>query len=258
MEMSAKAGIKVILNGQGADELFFGYNNMAQAILSRQFKSVEFKTFKENIEGMNLGKGYLFRTLLKSIFPKIEHNLRNKSRINRRSIIRPSLLKDVDNELISIFKNNNIYDVWKESIYGVHIPHLVHYDDRNGMASSVEGRMPFLDHRIAEYISKIRPEEFLKNGMRKYILREACKQYLPEIIYKRKDKIGFYTPLINVLHKEQTWITEQLRVNQLLTDEHITKLIVKLHKKTLQVNDALQIWRCISVNIWMKNFSIKC
>ena len=256
MEMSAEAGIKVILNGQGADELFFGYNNMAQAILSKQFKSVAFNQFKENIDGMNLGKNYLFRTLLKSLFPRIEYNLRTRSRIKRRNIIRPELLSNVDNHLISLVKYSNIYDVWKESIFGVHIPHLVHYDDRNGMAYSVEGRMPFLDHRIAEFISRIRPEEFLKRGMRKYILRESCKQYLPDIIYQRKDKIGFYTPLINVLVNEKEWVIDKLKSNSILTDIHINTLTNRLSSNNIDINDALQIWRTISVNIWMKAFNV--
>jgi len=256
MEMASKAGIKVILNGQGADELFFGYNNMAQAILSKQFKSAEFSQFNENIKGMDLGKNYLLRTLLKSLFPKMEFDLRTKSRINRRKILKPSILEMVNNNLASLYKYNNIYDVWRESIYGVHIPHLVHYDDRNGMAFSVEGRMPFLDHNIAEYIAKIKPEEFLKKGLRKFILRESCKQYLPDVIYNRKDKIGFYTPLINVLYAEQQWVSEKLNSNELLTRTHINKLQTGIKSKTLTINDALQIWRGISMTIWMKNFNI--
>ena len=256
MEMAANAGIKVVLNGQGADELFFGYNNMAQAILSRQIKSGEFSNFRENIEGMNLGRNYLMRTLLKSVFPKMEHSLRTRSRIQRRNIIKPELLRNVQNGLVSL-KYQSIYDVWRESIYGVHIPHLVHYDDRNGMAYSVEGRMPFLDHRIAEYIAQIKPEEFLKKGMRKYMLREACRQYLPDIVYERKDKIGFYTPLINVLCNEQEWVSGRLSENGLLTEHHVQTLKNKLKSRTLEINDALQIWRCISLSIWMKKFNVE-
>lgn len=256
MQMAAHAGIKVILNGQGADELFFGYNNMAQAILSKQFMSVNFTNFKENIDGMNLGKNYLYRTLLKSVFPKIEFNLRTRSRINRRNIIRQAILDQVDNSLVSLFKYNNIYDVWRESIYGVHIPHLVHYDDRNGMAYSIEGRMPFLDHTIAEYIAHIKPEEFLKKGLRKYILRESCKQYLPDSIYNRKDKIGFYTPLIQVIYAESKWIADQLKDNSFLTPAYINKLLTNMQAKRLQINEALQIWRGISLTIWMEAFDM--
>lgn len=257
MEMAAKAGIKVILNGQGADEIFFGYNNMAQAILSQQFKSFQFGKFSENLDTLNLGSGYFFRTLLKSFFPGMEYDLRRKSRIGRRSIIRPALLDNVDNSLVSLYKYNNIYDVWCESIYGVHIPHLVHYDDMNGMANSVEGRMPFLDHRIAEFVAKIKPEYFLKNGMRKYILRESCRQYLPDMVYNRKDKIGFFTPLISVLKEDANWVKGELTENKILVPEHLNQLHQKLSNNTLEINDALQIWRCISVNMWMKEFHIK-
>jgi len=97
----------------------------------------------------------------------------------------------------------------------------------------------------------------LKNGMRKYILREACKQYLPEIVYERKDKIGFYTPLINILGNDEKWVTDQLNHNHLFTDEHINKLLKKLKTKSLETNDALQIWRSISLNVWMKKYNIE-
>jgi asparagine synthase (glutamine-hydrolysing) len=257
MNMAADAGIKVILNGQGADELFFGYNNMTQAILSHQFKSLRLSKFANNITGMKLGKGFLLRVLLESFFPNLEYFLRTKSRIKRRDILRPELSGNVDNKLISLYKYNNTYNVWRESVYGVHIPHLVHYDDRNAMAFSIEGRMPFLDHRIAEYVAKIRPCDFIKDGMRKYILRESCKEYLPGVVYERKDKIGFYTPLVNSLNQDQAWILPQLEKNDLLTADRTKELLNKFNTNSLSVNDALHIWRCLSINTWMKKYNVK-
>ena len=257
MEMAAKAGIKVILNGQGADELFFGYSNMARAILSEQLKEMQLKRFSSNLSAMKMGNGYFMRTMLESILPTIEYNMRLKSRIKRRSIIKPGMLHNVDNDLISLFKYNSVYNVWRESMYGVHIPHLVHYDDRNAMAYSIEGRMPFLDHRIAEYVATIRPTEFLKNGMRKYILRESCKQYLPDIVYNRTDKIGFYTPLTDLLNKDAGWVSEQLNDSELLNKDTISKFTGMLANKSIAVSDALQVWRCISVHLWMKEYNIK-
>ena len=256
MNMAAEAGIRVILNGQGADELFFGYNNMAQAILLQQFKSMQFRKFYDNLKAMRLGKTYMLRTLLKSLSPGTETKLRERSRISRRDIIDPQLLQGVDNSLVSLSNSGTFYDVWRESIYGVHLPHLVHYDDRNGMAYSIEGRMPFLDHRIAEYVATIRPEDFLKHGFRKYILRESCKQYLPDIIYNRTDKIGFFTPLIDALTKDEKWVTEQMHNRRILKEENVKTLLAKLSSKTLTIPDALQIWRSISVNIWMEEFNV--
>ena len=255
MNMAAEANIKVILNGQGADELFFGYNNMAQAILLQQFKSMQFGKFYENLNAMKLGKKYMLRTLLKSMAPGMETKLRTRSRIQRREIIDPTLLKNVDDSLVALYKYNNIYDVWRESIYGVHLPHLVHYDDRNGMACSIEGRMPFLDHRIAEFVATIRPEDFLKHGMRKYILRESCKQYLPELVYNRTDKIGFYTPLIDALTKDQEWVKTQTQSRHLLKDDYQQTLFNKLAGKTLTVPEATQLWRSLSANVWMNEFN---
>ena len=256
MGMAAQAGIKVILNGQGADELFFGYNNMAQAILLQQFKSMHLGSFYENLKAMKLGKTYMLRTMLKSLAPGIETKLRNRSRVNRRDILQPALLQGVDNSLVSLYNYDSIYDVWKESIYGVHIPHLVHYDDRNGMANSIEGRMPFLDHRIAEYVATIQPDSFLQHGLRKYILRESCKQYLPDIIYNRTDKIGFYTPLIDALAKDKDWVSTQLQSKPLFKEQTVKDLLHKLSAKTISVHEALQIWRGISTNTWMTQFGV--
>jgi len=256
MNMAAEAGIKVVLNGQGADELFFGYNNMAQAILLQQFKSLQMGKFYDNLNAMKLGKMYMLRTLLKSLSPGTETKLRERSRISRRDIIDPKMLSGVDNSLVALSDSDTFYDVWRESIYGVHLPHLVHYDDRNGMACSIEGRMPFLDHRIAEYVATIRPEDFLKHGLRKYILRESCKQYLPELIYNRTDKIGFFTPLIDALTRDEQWVVTQMQRRQILKAETEKALIAKLSSKTLTIPEALQIWRNISVNIWMDEFNV--
>jgi asparagine synthase (glutamine-hydrolysing) len=257
MNMAAGAGVKVILNGQGADELFFGYNNMVQAVLSRQLKNLQLKKLYKNLQVMKLGNRLVLRSFLESFLPDLEYKLRTRSRIHRRNIINSHILNLIDNSAISLHKYNNTYNVWKESIYGVHIPHLVHYDDRNGMANSVEGRMPFLDHRIAEYVATIKNGEFLKDGLRKYILRESCKQYIPTSVYTRTDKIGFYTPLVSTISKEKNWVSEHLKNNVYFKNQHTSNLLAKLHNDTLTVNEALQIWRCLSAGIWMKKFNIK-
>lgn len=230
---------------------------MAQAILSKQLKSLQLNKFYQNLSIMKLGNRYLFRSILESFLPGLEYNLRTKSRISRRNIINNSIINQVDDSIISLHNYNNIYNVWMESIYGVHIPHLVHYDDRNGMSCSIEGRMPFLDHRIAECVANIKTTDFLKNGLRKYILRESCKQYIPKSVYNRTDKIGFYTPLVNALKKDKNWVFAKLKDNTLYKNEHTKELLDKMNMDKLNVNEALHIWRCLSVIIWMNEYKIK-
>lgn len=255
MNMAAEAGIKVILNGQGADELFYGYDNMAQAILLKQMRSLQISKFLKNVNTMQTRKGYFSRTLLKSFLPALEHKLRIRSRNNRRSILHNAITTKVEDEMIALYKYDNLYDVWKESFLGVHIPHLVHYDDRNGMACSVEGRMPFLDHRIADVVAKIKPEAFLEQGLRKYLLRKTCKKYLPELIYNRTDKLGFYTPILTAVQNDKDWVKLHLDKANLVTATYKDHLLERLNSTDMNSTDALLVWRLLIVNIWMEHFN---
>jgi hypothetical protein len=88
------------------------------------------------------------------------------------------------------------------------------------------------------------------------MLRESCRQYLPDIIYNRTDKIGFYTPLIDAIYRDAGWVAQQLQARVLLRTEHSKMLLQKMQAKTLTTPDALQIWRAISVNIWMDKFKV--
>lgn len=257
MSMAAGAGIKVILNGQGADELFFGYNNMAQAILVQQLRALKIGKFRENLDKMNLGRTYMLRTLLKAFAPGIETRMRNKSRIQRRGILATELATMANDNLIGHYDYSKPYDVWRESLYAVALPHLVQYDDRNGMSRSIEGRMPFLDHRIAEYAATIQPDDFLKHGKRKYLLREACRQYLPDEVYHRTDKIGFYTPLTDALYRDASWVTDIFSKNTLYQPSVTQMLLQRLQQQKLDTPASLQIWRCLSVQVWMRELGVQ-
>jgi asparagine synthase (glutamine-hydrolysing) len=257
MEMAANEGIKVILNGQGADEIFFGYNNLVQAILPFQLRSLQLGKYTQNIKGMNLGKTFILRTFLQAFFPELEYSIRKKSRAAKRHIITDELVNGVDEDTINMYSYGNLYNVWKEAIYGVQLPHLVHYDDRNGMAYSIEGRMPFLDHRIAELVATIQPSEFIRGGKRKFLLREACRKYLPDEVYNRTDKIGFYTPLQNALVNDKAWVQQKLTGSADFKKENLDGLLKKLESGNIDLNTALYIWRNLSTELWRQLFNIK-
>ena len=256
MEMAAAHNIKVILNGQGADELFFGYNNMAQTILMRQLAVFKFGDFARNIKALNLGKAFLARAVLQAVAPGLVFKMRIKSHKERRKHINADILANVDETMIKNYSYEKFYDVWSESIYGVHLPHLMHYDDRNGMASSVEGRCPFLDHRIADFVATIRPEAFLKNGLRKFILRESCREYLPDEVYNRTDKIGFHTPLVDALNRDKEWVLKYFENINLVDKGFVAGLQRSLMAGNLDTPNALHIWRLLSVYIWMDEFKV--
>ena len=76
-----------------------------------------------------MSRTYALRTVLQSLAPWLEVNLRYRSRLQRRSIISSTLAGNADNSLITHYDYSNLYDVWRDSIYGVALPHLVHYED---------------------------------------------------------------------------------------------------------------------------------
>jgi len=86
------------------------------------------------------------------------------------------------------------------------LPMLLHWEDRDSMAHSVEARLPFLDYRVVEFILGLPDGWKLKGGNTKRVLREATHGLLPETIHTRRDKMGFVTA-------EEAWLRETATAN---------------------------------------------
>ena len=86
--------------------------------------------------------------------------------------------------------NNFLYQL----LFKSSLPHLLHYEDRNSMAFSIESRVPFLDHRLVEFAFSLNDSDKINQGETKYILRQSLQSILPPKIINRKDKKGFVTP----------------------------------------------------------------
>ncbi|WP_276133823.1 asparagine synthase (glutamine-hydrolyzing) [Polluticoccus soli] len=255
MQAACDNGIKVMLGGQGADELFFGYTNMTQAVLQKQLSKLHFSSFLDNVKQSDISKSSVARSIFLTVFPGLERKLRNRSRVNRRAVLEYSL-SGINDELFSLPTYDDFYGVWCESVYGIHLPHLVHYDDRNAMATSIEGRMPFLDHRISEFVATIRPEYFFKEGKRKYPIRMACSQYLPDEVQNRRDKIGFHTPLIDAIYKDADWVCENIADFIWIKSGLRATLLNKVRSGSIDISDAMLIVRALITNCWMQQFNI--
>jgi asparagine synthase (glutamine-hydrolysing) len=186
-----KAGLKVMIDGQGADEQLAGYGGndlafYAGLLQKRQYGALwdEARHYKQekghwpkgfllNAMKLNAGKqlpvytvDWLTPAQPASLFPQPAHSLQQ------------NLLRQ---------------------IYGEPLPALLRYEDRNSMAWSIESRTPFMDYRILEFTLGL-PERFVyKNGTRKAILRTAMTGVLPDSITNRRDKMGFVTP-------EEMWL----------------------------------------------------
>ncbi len=81
------------------------------------------------------------------------------------------------------------------------IPSLLHNEDGNSMAFSIESRVPFLDYRIVEFAIALDGKYKIRNQWTKWIIRRACRDYLPVEIVKRKNKMGFPAPFARWLRE---------------------------------------------------------
>jgi len=183
--------VKVVLSGQGADEVLMGY-------LKYYFMYL---------------KSLLNQGAVLSLTKEILASLVNRTAIwyiDKKAIIRhffssplPSFVKDeqqLSKQLLtaSSLRKTQILDIDRYSI-----PALTRYEDRNSMANSIEVRNPFLDHRLVNFCLSLPDNYKIRNGWSKFILR-ASMQELPKEIRWRRDKKGFVTP-------EEVWLKGQLR-----------------------------------------------
>lgn len=260
MAMAKEEQVKVVIGGQGADEFFFGYENMTSALLVQGIRGGKWSWAKDNLKQKKIAKSDLLRIAIGVVCPPMERILRRRARHKRRSFMTEQLRSKVNEESIRLANVSDFYSIWQESVYGVHLPHLLHYDDRNSMSCSLEGRMPFLDHRIAECVAQVKPESFFISGVSKNMLRLACRDLLPESVWKRKDKIGFYTPLQDILRKDILWIEEVLNsfkdIDTFIVPE-VWKSDVAFYKgKGESLERGLRLWRILSFVIWIRTFQV--
>ena len=202
--------VKVILNGQGADELFAGYipyyahhiaDLMENGSLLARCQAVRLLVIimqewpdaigavptDRIVRLVGLKNSFLFqnseRTKERKI--KVEAPLFTKGFLTR---IQDSYQKK--EVLCSSRLNTRLCnDVLTKSI-----PAILHNEDGNSMAFSIESRMPFLDYRIVEFALALDGKYKIKNQWTKWIVRKACEEYLPPEVVKRKNKMGFPAP----------------------------------------------------------------
>lgn len=195
MEKAKEKNIKVLLDGQGADEILSGYPFYLTPYINEMVYSLKWKELYKYYPSLrannynlkwfiNLQKYRFISPFRKAVFP-VYKALANKYKFNTKH----------HNGYIC----SSLPEFLKYQIEITSLPVLLHFEDRNSMAHSVESRVPFLDYRLIEFAVNIPTEQKIHGALTKIILREAMKEYLPQEVYERTDKIGFSTPIENNL-----------------------------------------------------------
>lgn len=212
-----QGNVKVVLDGQGADELFAGYIPYYSYYIA---DLIDKNTFWSKCKAIKM------LTIVKKEWPDVIGAV-STDMIVRLVGLKNSFLFQNENKIkdLKIKRSAQLFtDDFMERVYdscqkkeiqcsshlntrlcndvlNKSIPSLLHNEDGNSMTFSIESRVPFLDYRIVEFAIALDGKYKLRNQWTKWIIRKACREYLPKEVAKRKNKMGFPAPFARWLRE---------------------------------------------------------
>jgi len=260
MKLARQENIKVLLDGQGADEILGGYYNFAGLYLIEKLKRGNIPSFfAEKNELKNKFAPNINNALGRAAYyylPEFaQRNIRAKKRLGMGFI-----KENYQNQLANIDVPARGGKTFREqSLLSTQfgLQDLLRYEDRNSMAFSIESRVPFLDHRLVEFSIALNNDWKIKNGWTKYILRKTAEPLLDKEVVWRKYKMGFLTPqkLWKLQSKKEldTFVNE-VKMPMFLDKDYLLKL------NNADINDSSHLsefWKIVSFLKWAEIFKVR-
>ncbi|MCH2533949.1 MAG: asparagine synthase (glutamine-hydrolyzing) [Bdellovibrionales bacterium] len=273
-----KKHLKVVLGGQGGDEIFGGYTRYLIAYFEQCIKGaiegtlydgnyiVSYESIIPNLKSLRTYKPLLQKLFSEGLFE--ERDKRYFRLINRavgfQKYLNPDVFKPEEtfSEFQDIFWGHNVgtesyFDSMTHFDFKTLLPALLHVEDRVSMANNIESRVPFLDHPLVELAASIPPMIKFKNGELKRLLNISFNNILPDEIVNRKDKMGFPVPL-------QKWISKEGKTNEFVMDTFKSQKA----KNRIYINEKFDIesliksestfgrniWGLLSLELWQQQF----
>ncbi|HEV8380328.1 MAG TPA: asparagine synthase (glutamine-hydrolyzing) [Gemmatimonadales bacterium] len=216
MKLASTNGVKVVLNGQGADETFAGYASYFQDYWYTLLRTAQVARAWHEIRAYaagrgTRGRGILFLTALSRLF---HHQLRRfspyrglarrrRSRyVTRNRWFTPSLIEHLGANDTD-YQDPDLNTVLRRSVERTPLPHYLRMEDRNSMAHGVEARLPFMDYRLVSLAFRLPSDRKIDGVWNKALLRNSLRGRIPESVRTRVEKMGFPTSL-------HIWVTDEL------------------------------------------------
>ena len=269
--LAAANGVKVMLDGQGADEQLAGYHNYFAPRFGGMLRALRWATLcgemleTRRLHGYPLSWGV--KQLLNNVLPEpLRQPLRRLA--GKPGGTAPAWLDmgrlgatPRDPFLAAgSARAESVKAMSLSQLAATSLPMLLHWEDRDSMAHSIEARVPFLDYRLVEFVLGL-PDEFkISGGMTKRVLSDGMRGVLPERVRERVDKLGFVTP-------EEVWVRERgpdLFRKAMRDAVDASAGIIggggpDLLEQTIAGRQSFNfvLWRMISFGAWMRVFSLR-
>jgi asparagine synthase (glutamine-hydrolysing) len=264
-ERAAAAGLKVMLDGQGADETLGGYHTYYVPAAKELLAQRRLRAYAGFARDYRSTFGVLPLTPKESVAAVAPWSVRLAASLSRRPAapvgdaapLMSAELHRVYEGLPTVAdgaSGDGLNGVLRAETTMLNLPGLLRYEDRNSMAYSIEARVPFLDHRLVEYVVRLPPRFKIRGATTKYVLRAAVAREVPAAILNRRDKIGFRAD------REATWALAQLRRDTLLQPENDfeqrwfddRKVAAALAAPPRTAQDEFVLWRLINMKLWLR------
>jgi asparagine synthase (glutamine-hydrolysing) len=268
MGLARAHGVKVILDGQGADELFAGYRAYLARRLTGLLASFRLPQALRFMRAMLMLPGTGATLVAQALEPAVAPRLRGFA---RRLVGRPLLPPWVDEHW---FRERNafagvralkggrhaLHDALVQGLTETVLPALLRYGDRNSMAFSIESRVPFLTPALADLAYSLPAEELVdRNATSKAVLRAAMRGIVPDQILDRRDKIAFSTPDRMWAQSLQPWFVRTLSSDAARSLPWLKPDIARavLERRTAQSAPfGFDLWRTVNVVRWVERFGV--
>src|SRR5262245_28100960 len=266
---------KVVLGGQGGDEISGGYARYLIAYFEQCIKAaidgtmhsgnfvVTYESIIPNLVTLREYKPLLQEFWREGLFEDLDR--RYFRLINRAPTLGDEVHWDALNgydvyeTFRSIFRADNVkkesyFDLMTHFDFKTLLPALLQVEDRVSMAHGLESRVPFLDHPLVEFAATMPSNVKFKDGSMKHVLRNAMTSYLPDAVLNRKDKMGFPVPLSEWVRGEaREFVRDTLGCKKALGRELIDNRRV-LDQLEGEPQFGRKLWGLLSLEVWQQQF----
>lgn len=261
MKTAAAAGRKVMLDGQGADELLGGYRALIGFHFADLLAAGRLRDLGREMAAFRRSQGASAADLAALTFRPFlsvhqEQWLRAQG-VRRAGLVHRDLrrLPTRFDRPVSPFPDRLRRRL---NLLTERLPHLLHTCDRNSMAHGIETRVPYLDHRLAEIIFSVGGRGLVEDGRQKMVMRRAVGDLLPDEILHRRSKLSFPTPEGRFFREELGAMAADIYASRSFRERGWVNPAACQARLAAHRGGALsagyELWRMLNAELWAREF----
>ena len=260
-ETAAQQGLRIVLDGQGSDELFGGYPRHQTLALTDWLRRGAFaEVLGELVSLARRDPGFFREVWRLRIVPRLARLLSLEKNDKRPDFLLEPRQTPAAVHSAELAKTTALTRSLMTDVFTYNLKTALAFTDRNAMAHSIEARVPYIDQRIAEFAFALPDSYKIGGGERKHILRLVARKLLPRVIVDRVDRIGFGAPIsrwvsvdfrgeISTLADSPTFAKSGI-LDPVLLRDYIHAFLAGRQR------DAATLWRLYAIDVWARTYSV--